>query len=79
MKMELKKFTEDFVGQFEDPGIKITESENFRELESWDSLTAMAILYMIESNYGVTIPVDDFKNLPTIKSIVDYVQQRSGT
>jgi acyl carrier protein len=75
--MELSKFVKDFVEQFEDQAITISESENFREIESWDSLTGMAILYMIESDYGVNIPVDDFLNLETIKSVFEYVLQRS--
>jgi acyl carrier protein len=54
----------------------IDGKNKFRELETWDSLTEMAELFMIEKNYGVTIPPDDFVKLQTPEEIFEYVQAR---
>jgi acyl carrier protein len=75
--MDISKFLSDFSDQFEDADLEINESDNFREIGSWDSLTGMAVLCMIESNYGVTISIDDFKNLKTPREIFEYIQSRA--
>jgi len=75
--MNLSKFTQDFAEQFEDNVTGITETVEFRKHESWDSLTGMAVLYMIEHDYSVTIPVDDFLTLQTPKEIFEYIQKHT--
>jgi acyl carrier protein len=75
--MNLSKFILDFAGQFEDNVANITETVEFRKHESWDSLTGMAVLYMIERDYGVIIPVDDFLTLQTPKEIFEYIQKHT--
>jgi acyl carrier protein len=37
----------------------------------------MAVLYMIETNYGVIIPPDDFIKLQTPEGIFDYIKTRT--
>jgi acyl carrier protein len=74
--MTFPQFLLDFQGQFEDEGIAIDEGDKFRELDAWDSLTGMAVLYMIQHNYSVTIPVNDFMELQTPKEIFEYIKQK---
>lgn len=71
--MDFTVFLKDFCGQFEDENIKIGEMDKFRETVLWDSLTGMAVLYMIEHNYGVEIPVEEFKKLETPRAIFEYI------
>jgi acyl carrier protein len=75
--MDFSQFLQDFCSQLEDENTKISGSDKFRELESWDSLTAMAVLYMIDSKYGVTIPPDDFIKLQTPEEIFEYIKTRT--
>jgi acyl carrier protein len=74
--MNFSQFLSDFCGQFEDEKIEMKGDANFRKLESWDSLTGMAVLYMIESNYGVTITPDEFIKLETPEDIFKYIQEK---
>jgi acyl carrier protein len=76
--MELKEFIIDLAGEFEDTDTDITEDMEFRKLEAWDSLTGMAVLYMIECKYDVIIPVDDFIKLVTPKEVFGYIQKQQG-
>jgi acyl carrier protein len=46
---------------------------DFRTLDSWDSLTGMAVLAIVEDDYDVTIPVEEFRKLNTIQELYDYV------
>jgi acyl carrier protein len=75
--MEFVRFLSDLCGQFEDENTEIHESDKLADMDTWDSLTAMAVLYMIEKNYGVLIPAEDFVNLKTPREIFEYVQERS--
>ncbi len=77
MNMDLKEFTEKFANQFIDDDVKnVKETTAFRELGTWDSLTGMAIIAMIEDDYGVTIPVDDFLQLKTPTEVYEYVKNK---
>jgi len=74
--MDFTAFLQNFCGQFEDENIRIGETEKFRETTLWDSLTGMAVLYMVERNYGVEIPVEEFKKLETPREIFEYIRTR---
>ncbi len=77
MNMDIKEFTEKFANQFIDDDVKnLKETTVFRELGTWDSLTGMAVLTMIEDDYGVTIPVDDFLQLKTPTEVFKYVKNK---
>ncbi len=51
----------------------ITLDVNFRTLDSWDSLTGMAILAVIEDDFKITIPIEIFKKLNTVQELYEYV------
>ena len=70
----LDKITEQFL---EEDQPHVTGEIEFRTLSTWDSLTGMAILTIIEDDYGVSIPVEDFKNLKTIEEIFSYVSNNT--
>ena len=74
--MDFNVFLKNFCSQFEDENTQIGEMDKFRETTLWDSLTGMAVLYMIEHNYGVKIPVDEFLKLETPLDIYEYIQAR---
>ena len=52
----------------------VTPDKEFRNLETWDSLTGMAVLTIIEDSYEVAIPVEDFRQMNTIKELFIYVE-----
>lgn len=72
--MELNVFAQSIREQFIEDNIDaINVSTDFRKLDSWDSLTGMAILTVIADDYGIDIPVQNFKELSTIQELYDYV------
>lgn len=48
----------------------------FRDLDSWDSLTHLSLIAMIDEEYGVTIEDDKFKTLMTLNDLFEEIQQR---
>jgi acyl carrier protein len=73
---EFEDFLKDFCGQFEDANIELHGIDKFRETTLWDSLTGMAVLYMIENKYGVTISPDELKGMETPMDIYEYIGKR---
>ena len=73
--MEFNSFLEKFNDNLiEDDVSKNNADTKFRELGSWDSLTAMAIITMIDEDYGVRIPDQTFKSFNTVGEIYNYVE-----
>jgi acyl carrier protein len=77
--MNLSEFISDFAKQIEDNTAEITENTEFRNMDYWDSLNGMAVLYMIDKIYAVTIPIEHFIALKTPKEIFDYIQSHKTT
>jgi len=73
------KFIEDFKSQFIDgETIAVDASTDFRQIESWDSLTGMAVLVMIKDEYGIDMSDTDLKKCKTVGDIIDYVSAKSN-
>lgn len=76
--MELKDFTKKISDQFlEEDQPKVTAEIEFRTLSTWDSLTGMAVLTIIEDEFKVSIPIDDFRQMKTIIDLFNYVKTQS--
>jgi len=73
------KFIENFKSQFIDGDtIAVDASTDFRQIESWDSLTGMAVLVMIKDEYGIDMSDTDLKKCKTVGDIIDYVSAKSN-
>lgn len=66
-----KKFSEQLINNEE---IQLEENTVFRQLLSWDSLTAMAVIAVIEDDYSVKITDQEFKSCNTIGEIYALVK-----
>lgn len=77
--MDINKLREDIALQFMDEdqaGVKI--ENDFRSLETYDSLTGMAILTIIQDEYGVEIPVEEYRKLSSVRALFDYIQSKKN-
>ena len=71
-------FTDKFRDQYIDAENFTLRPENeFRQIDSWDSLTGMAILVMIKDDYGIDIPVEAFRAMKTVNEVYLYVTSTS--
>lgn len=73
----MEKFVEKFRDQFIDADeITVEKDTEFRHIDSYDSLTGMAIILMIEDEYGVKIDDAVYKKLNTPEEIFNYINQQ---
>ena len=71
--------TEDFINELkdaleiEDEDQEITLDTDLRYVEEYDSLSVLAIIAMIDKNFGKQIPSSDFSKITTVSSLMELI------
>lgn len=70
MNMELDIFIENFKSQFDEPeNLNLSQETIFRQLEEWDSIVAISVIAMVDSEYGIKLTGEDIKNSKTVNDL----------
>ena len=75
--MELSIFIENLKAQLEEDYVSIDENTRFRELDEWSSLTSLAIIAMVDDEYGIVIKTDDINSVNTVGELFELVKSRA--
>ncbi|MGA2406157.1 MAG: acyl carrier protein [Bacteroidales bacterium] len=76
---QLNEFTQKFKAQYIDgTQFEMLPHTAFRKVGSWDSLTGMAVLVMIQEEYKIDIPVDKFKGLITVQDVYNFILENEN-
>ena len=59
--------------EIEDEDKEITQETDLRYVEEYDSLSVLAIIAMIDKNFGKQIPSSDFLKVTTVSSLMDLI------
>jgi len=73
--MNIEKLIQIFQSEFPEVSQKFTPETRFREISTWDSLTAMSILTTIEEQFGVVLAEKDFKLMQTIEEVYSHISK----
>jgi acyl carrier protein len=77
--MKLEDFITHFAAQFESaPPDAFSADAIFREIDGWDSLTALSVISMIDEEYSVQITGADLRGVTTINQLFELVSSRSS-
>ena len=75
--METKEFIDNFAVQFDDTDASLfTLETRFRVLEEWDSMSALAIMAMVDEKYHVKLTPDEMKQANTIQDLFEIVKSK---
>ena len=75
--MEIKEFIEHFAGQFDDTELCEFKPETvFHDLDEYTSLIALAIILMIDEEYGVSIDASEMSAAVTIEDLFNIVKSK---
>lgn len=75
--MELQDFIQKFAEQFEDiDANSLTGDTNFRKLDEWSSLTALAVIAMVDEEYDIRIKGSDIRTAMTIEDLFNIVKSK---
>lgn len=73
--MNIESLIQIFQSEFPEVSQKFTQETRFREISTWDSLTAMSILTTIEQQFGVVLTEKDFKLMQTIEEVYNHISK----
>ena len=72
--MNTETFINNVRQQFMDPEeVTLEMASEFRQIDSYDSLTGMTIMVMIKDEYGIDISEADYRSKKTIQELYDFV------
>lgn len=54
---------------------QIKGNDQFREYEEWDSLAYLSVIAQIDDDFGLVVPIEDFRSCRTIEDLANYVEQ----
>ena len=75
--MQLDTFIEKFSAQFEEIEVdNINKDVNFKLLDTWDSLTSMSIMVMIEDEYNVKLTAQEIKSPNSVEELFKLVKSK---
>jgi acyl carrier protein len=75
MEMKINEFIIDFSNQFDTP-IEINENTTFKDLEEWDSLTALSIILMVDEKYKMMLTGEEIRNSRTINDLFEVLRNK---
>lgn len=75
--MELQSFITAFADQFEDTDPnEISATTNFKDLDEWDSLTAMLVIGLVKTEYGKNITNAEIGNCATVEDLFHFISTK---
>jgi acyl carrier protein len=73
--MELQQFIKDLEEQFDEvPEGTITPQTKYKEIDEYSSLTAMCIIGMVDSKYGVTLSGEVLAQCDSVDDLFQVVK-----
>lgn len=58
----------------ENKDIRLTD--DFRNYDEWNSLANLSLIAMLDDEYSVVIPTEEFKKIMTVGDLLDEVRKR---
>jgi acyl carrier protein len=56
----------------------IQASDLFRKYDEWDSLAYLSVIAQIDDDFGIVVPIEDFKACRTIQDLASYVDKHKA-
>jgi acyl carrier protein len=73
--MNIEELVKKISQEFDDiENQKLTPECNFKQVLNWSSINAVVMSTMIEFEYGVMIPYEDFLRVNTIAELADLIE-----
>lgn len=75
--MEISIFLQNFIDILDDTDPALIKPETiFRDLDEWNSLTALSLIAMADEEYSVKLTGDDIKSSNSINDIFETIKNK---
>lgn len=76
--MEISAFLQHFTDMLDDTDAAlITTDTIFRDLDEWDSLTALSLIAMVDDEYDVKLTGDEIKSSNSLNDIFEIIKNKA--
>lgn len=76
--MEISIFLQNFFDVLDDTDVNLVQAETvFRDLDEWDSLTALSLIAMADEEYSVKLTGDDIKSSTTLQDVFEIIKTKA--
>ena len=73
--MDIQEFINHFEDVFDDTDLStLTPETNFRDLDEWSSMAALATMAMVNNEYDVELTADEMRNNSTFIDLFNVVK-----
>jgi acyl carrier protein len=69
----LEKMTRIFRDVFDDESIEINENTNADDIEGWDSLSHITLIFEIEATFDCKFSMADLQHMKDVKAMLDRI------
>jgi acyl carrier protein len=73
----LDRLTEVFRGTFGDETIGLEPAMTADDVEAWDSVSHITLIYAIEDEFGIKFSTRDLEGLACVGDLIDVVKRRT--
>jgi acyl carrier protein len=74
-RQEIREKLQEMFREFiSDEHIVLSESTTDKDIEGWDSVTHIQIIFEAEEAFGVRFPADDIPNMTSVGAIIDMIE-----
>ncbi len=74
--MKINEFIEELKETLELENVEINESTILKDLEEYDSLSVLAIIALVDENFGKKLSGKDFQSITTVKSLIKLIGEK---
>lgn len=75
--MDINDFVRNFADQFEETDSSFISSDTeYQEMDEWSSLTGMAVIAMVKTQYGKTITGKEIRDCKTVEDLYNIVSSK---
>jgi acyl carrier protein len=75
--MEISTFLQHFADMLDDTDARLIHAETiFRDLDEWDSLTALSLIAMVDEEYSVKLTGDNIKSSITLQDLYEIIKNK---
>lgn len=58
---------------------ELSPSDNFKDLDEWDSLARLSLIAELDSEFEVQIETQEFESINTIQELMDVIVKKQST
>lgn len=74
----LERLNDVFRSLFDDESIELTDDTTAQEVEGWDSVAHISLIFAVEEEFGIKLSAGDLKKLETVGDLRNAVERRAA-